>query len=344
MKERTLILAFMLLAGCGGGGGGGVPPAPPPAVTPPPAPPPPPPPASACPAQQSGVDLVPGTTPAPDCSQAVAPVTLTYAPGASHDLDLFRPTGVSGPFPTVIWIHGGGWRSGSRANAEQAKRLVCRGYAVASIDYRLSGEAVFPAQIQDVKAAIRYLRANAASLNLDGNRFATFGSSAGGHLAALAATSAGVADLEDFSQGNPTTSSAVQASVSWYGPTNLSLMDSQLQAQSCPIGSIVHNKPDSAESLFLGCQVGSAACAAAVDRANPVTYVGANSPPMLLLHGTTDCTVPRAQSDLLKSALDNARRCSIRRDLVGAGHGGPEWVSAPPQDAVANFFDAVLKP
>lgn len=343
-KAHVCILAFVLLSGCGGGGSS------PPevAVVPPPAPPPtpsPPPPVGvSCPSQQSGVDLVPGTVEASVCSQATAPVTLTYANGASHQLDLFRPSGLAGPFPTVIWIHGGGWRTGSRINDEQAKRLVCRGYAVASIDYRLSDVATFPAQIHDVKAAIRYLRANAATLNLDGARFATFGSSAGGHLAALAATSAGVASLEDFSQGNATTSSAVQAGASWYGPTDLSLMDSQLQAQSCPVGSINHSRADSAESLFLGCQVGTVGCAATVDRANPATYVGANSPPMLLFHGTADCTVPRAQSDVLKSAFDNARRCAIRRNVVGAGHGGVEWVSAPPQDAVANFFDAVLKP
>jgi acetyl esterase/lipase len=244
----------------------------------------------------------------------------------------------------VIWIHGGGWRNGDRLNAAQPSRLVCRGYAVASIDYRLSGDAQFPAQIYDVKAAIRYLRANAATLNLDGNRFAAFGSSAGGHLAALAATSIGVADLEDLSQGNATISSAVQAAISWYGPTNLSLMDSQLLAESCPSGSAVHSLAGSAESDLLGCTVGDAACAAAVDRASPITYVGADTPPMLILHGTTDCTVPRGQSDLLKSAMDSAGRCTIRRNVVGAGHGGIAWVSSPPQDAAAAFLDNVLRP
>ncbi len=290
------------------------------------------------------MDLVPATIAAPVCAQATAPVTMGYAPGASHQLDLFRPTSGTGPFPTVIWIHGGGWRSGSRADAEQSRRLVCRGYAVASIDYRLSDVAQFPAQIHDVKAAIRYLRANAATLNLDGNRLATFGSSAGGHLAALAATSAGVADLEDLSQGNATTSSAVKAGISWYGPTDLALMDSQLLAESCPPGSAVHSAATSAESVFLGCTVGDASCAPTVRRANPVTYVGANSPPLLVLHGMLDCTVPRAQSDLMKSAMDSAGRCAIRRNVVGAGHGGVEWQSTPPQDAAATFFDAVLKP
>lgn len=321
-------------------GGSSAQPASPPAA--PPAPPPPPTSAS-CPSLQSGVDLVPESVAAPACP-AASPTTLAYADGVDHQLDLFVPSSGAGPFPTVIWIHGGGWKSGSRANAEQARRLVCRGYAVASIDYRLTSTAgnVFPAQIQDVKAAIRFLRANAQSYKLDGNRFAAFGSSAGGHLAALAATSAGAAPLEDLGQGNAGTSSAVQAAVAWYGPSDFAQMDPQLLAQGCSAGSATHGRAGSAESDLVGCTVDDAACAAAVARASPVTYVGANTPPIYLLHGALDCTVPNAQSDLVKAAMDGAGRCAIKRNLLNAGHGGPEWQSAPPQDAVAAFLDAVL--
>jgi len=324
------ILASAMLVGCGGGSDGGV------AVAPPP-------PVATCPSLQSGVDLLPGATAAPACNEATAPLTLSYASGSDHLLDLYRPGSGSGPLATVIWIHGGGWREGSRAQAEQAKRLVCRGYAVASIDYRLSGTAKFPAQIHDVKAAIRFLRANALTYNLDGNRFATFGSSAGGHLASLAATSAGVAALEDLSQGNAGTSSAVQAAIAWFGPTDLGKMDSQLLAQGCSPGAATHGLANSPESQFLGCTVGDPSCAPTVAIANPITYVGPNTPPMYILHGTEDCTVPRAQGDLLKAALDSAGRCATRRNVAGAGHGGPEWQTAPPQDAVAAFLDAVFK-
>ncbi|MBL0210863.1 MAG: alpha/beta hydrolase [Holophagaceae bacterium] len=324
------ILVSAMLAGCGGGPDGGAASALPP-------------PANPCPSLQSGVDLLPGTTAAPACAEASAPVTSSYAPGPDHLLDLYRPASGSGPFATVIWIHGGGWREGSRTQAEQAKRLVCRGYAVASIDYRLSGTAKFPAQIQDVKAAIRYLRANATAYNLDGTRFATFGSSAGGHLASLAATSAGIAALEDLSQGNASTSSAVQAAIAWFGPVDLGKMDSQLLAQGCPPGAATHGLATSPESQFLGCTVNDPACAATIAMANPITYLGPNSPPMYILHGTEDCTVPMAQSDLLKAALESAGRCVTKRNVAGAGHGGAQWQTAPPQDAVATFLDAVFK-
>jgi acetyl esterase/lipase len=219
---------------------------------------------ASCPSLQSGVDLVATTTSAATCADATAaPMTIAYAAGADNKLDLRKPSTGAGPFPTVIWIHGGGWKGGSRTDVFQAYRLVCSGYAVASIDYRLSGTAPFPAQIYDVKAAIRFLRANAKTYNLDPQRFATFGSSAGGHLAALAATSAGVADLEDMTLGNPGVSSAVSAAVVWYGPTDIGQMDSALLAQGCAPGTASHGQAGSAESDFLGCTVNTAACAPA---------------------------------------------------------------------------------
>ena len=324
LSRLMLMFALAGLASCGGGGGGST-------VEP-----------SSCADFQSGIDLRPAATAAPACSEG-ATVTLAYASGAAHQLDLIRPVG-AGPWPTIVWIHGGGWRSGSRVQVEQVRRLVCQGYAVASVDYRLSDVAPFPAQIHDVKAAIRYLRANAATLQLDGTRLATFGSSAGGHLATLAATSIGVADLEDLGQGNAGTSSAVSAAAAWYGPTDFGQMDAQLQAQGCPADRINHNTANSAESELLGCVIGNPGCAAAVARANPATYVGPATPPLHLLHGKVDCTVPRGQTTVLKAAMDAAGRCATSREVVGADHGGPEWVTAPVQDALAQFFNAALKP
>lgn len=314
-----------LAAGCGGGGGGST-------VSP-----------SNCTDFLSGVELRPGTTAAPSCSQG-STVTLSYADGPAHQLDLIRPTVGTGPWPTIVWIHGGGWRSGTRTQVEQVRRLVCQGYAVASIDYRLSDVAIFPAQIHDVKAAIRFLRAGAATYQLDPQRLATFGSSAGGHLAALAATSAGVADLEDLSQGNAGVSSAVAAAAAWYGPSDFVQMDPQLQAQGCPADRINHSSAGSAESDLLGCVVGQAGCAQAAARANPAAYVSAATPPLHLMHGTEDCTVPRGQSAVLKAAMDAAGRCATYRQVAGADHGGTPWVSAPVQDALADFFNRALKP
>jgi acetyl esterase/lipase len=287
-------------------------------------------------------DLIPGTTSAPACAASLYTVTtnIAYAAGPSHLLDLYLPRTGSAPHPTVIWIHGGGWQGGDKANAEQPRRLVCQGYAVASINYRLSGEARFPAQIHDVKAAIRQLRASAGRYGLDPQRFATFGSSAGGHLAALAATSSGVADLEDLSLGNPTTSSAVQAAVDWYGPTDLTQMDALALAQGCRTSG--HGIAGSPESLLLGCVVSDPGCAAAARRASPLTYVTAAAPPILILHGSNDCTVAHGQSLLLRDALRAGGACASMRTLLGAGHGGPEWLTAAPQDQVADFLDVAL--
>jgi acetyl esterase/lipase len=309
---------------------------------------------------QDGILLEPLDVAAPQCSVPKDRIlrALPYANDGHprHVLDLYLPPASSTPFPTVVWIHGGGWQAGSRADVEQVKRLVCSGYAVASIDYRLSvpdsvdpvGWA-FPTQIQDVKAAIRFLRAKASTYKLDAGRIATFGSSAGGHLAALAATSKGVTALEDLSLGYASTSSGVQAAAAWYGPTNFVLMDDQLAAQEgCGPGN--HSDPGSPESTLLACAGGleDEACADRIKAADPATYVGLSTPPLQLFHGNKDCTVPMGQSLWLKTAVDNAGRCAIRRIVDGANHGNRDklflpWTSAPVQDELRNFFDRVLK-
>jgi len=346
--RTTLALLLALgagsLAGCGGGGADSpatqlpaqLPPAGSPPVTTLAG--------TSCPSGLEDSDIQPSveTAPACDASSFDTHTDLAYAPHARGLLDLMIPRGMSAPPPLVIWIHGGGWQSGDKSNRAQATRLLCRGYAVAAINYRLSGTDLFPAQIHDVKAAIRFLRASAAAYGLDASRFATFGSSAGGHLAALAGTSAEVADLEDLASGNSGSSSRVQATIDWYGPTRFAEMDSQLVAQGCPAGSAHHGDADSAESRLLGCTVGDPGCASAVQRADPGTYADASDPPMLLLHGSADCNVPEDQSALLSEKLNAAGACAIARTVLGAGHGGPEWTSPEAQDAAADFLDRVL--
>ncbi len=307
------------------------------------------PPAQTCVAQDTS-DLTPDTVPAPACT-AFTRTTLSYIPtlagpvDTNHTLELYRPTTGAGPFKTVVFVHGGGWRQGDAlGSAGIATRMVCRGYAVASVNYRLSATALFPAQIQDVKAAVRYLRANAATLNLDPNRFASFGNSAGGHLAALVATSAGVAEFEDATLGNPGVSSGVQASMAWFGPSDFSQMDPQIIAQGCSANDATHNGPGSFESLLVGCTVGSNTpeCNAKIQSANPVNYVGANTPPIYVMHGRSDCTVPIGQSALVKYAAESAGRCAYQRTVLRAGHGGDQWLSAPVQQVVPDFFDAIF--
>jgi acetyl esterase/lipase len=288
-------------------------------------------------------DITPGA-PAPLCASSV-PLTFTYVPfgGAAQTLDLYLPAPSATPYPTVIWIHSGGWYMGDKTDVASAKRLVCKGYAVASINYRLSGVAKFPAQIHDVKAAIRFLRANAPVYNLDVNRFASFGSSAGGHLSSLVGSIGAAPGLEDLTQGNASFSSSVRAAIAWFGPSDFAQMDAQTLAQGCSASAATHGNSGSNESRLLGCTVSDPACAASVTSANPATYINATSAPMLFMHGTQDCFVPIGQSSIMKAAMDAKSRPATKRLVIGADHGGAAWETSPVQDAVLAFLDFILK-
>jgi acetyl esterase/lipase len=267
-----------------------------------------------------------------------AHANLTYASGSAHALDLWVPNG-KGPFPVVIYVHGGGWLEGDRSEGIPiAEHMAPRGYAVASVDYRLSQTAKFPAQIQDVKAAVRWLRAKASTYDLDVERFASWGESAGGHLAMLLGTSGGVAALEDASQGNGTQSSRVQAVVDWFGPTDFLQMDAQT-VQGC--ANAHHDAADSPESKLVGCTIQS--CPQKVAQANPITFVDAADPPHVLMHGSKDCTVPTGQAKIMAAALGNA---GVKATLVvvnGMGHDADPLLNDGAKMAqVDAFLDATL--
>ena len=162
------------------------------------------------------------------CALAAEPTVhrdIVYAttPQKNLLLDLYIPS-TSGPHPVLLYVHGGGWTSGSKDNPP-TDRFVKRGYAVASISYRLSQEAIFPAQIHDCKAAVRWLRANAAKYALNTDRIVAWGGSAGGHLVALLATSGGVKELEG-DLGNPDQSSRIQGAINFFGPTDFFRLNS----------------------------------------------------------------------------------------------------------------------
>ncbi|SFN58032.1 Acetyl esterase/lipase [Formivibrio citricus] len=263
----------------------------------------------------------------------------------SQKLDLYLPNEGAEPFPLIIEIHGGGFALGKKSgNIAPMLEGLKRGYAVASIDYRLSGEAKFPAAINDVKAAIRFLRANAAQYRLDSNRFATWGGSAGGNLSALAATSAGVAALTDPALGHADVSDAVQAAVDWFGPLDFTTMDAQFAAQGTSGVMGLTSSPNSFESRYLGKTVGTPEAQPLAALANPITHVGAKTPPMYIQHGAADRNVPITQSkQLAEKLVSTIGQDKVVFETLDAGHGGPKFDAPANAAKILDFLDKHLK-
>jgi acetyl esterase/lipase len=256
---------------------------------------------------------------------------IEYTPGGgrSRSLDLYLPENNSaGPLPLIVWIHGGAWRAGSKERP-QGLALLRDGFAIASINYRLTQEAVFPAQIIDCKAAIRFLRAHAAEHGIDPDRIGVFGASAGGHLAALLGMTA---DLKEWDQGaHRDQSSRVQAVCNWFGPAELLTM----RAQSKPGAPIEHDAPDSPESRLIGGAVQKLRDKARA--ASPITYASADDSPILHVHGDRDPLVPVEQSIALHAALEKAGAPSQLHIVKGGGH-GQGFATREIRDLVRDFF------
>ncbi|WP_431930444.1 alpha/beta hydrolase fold domain-containing protein [Nonomuraea jabiensis] len=254
---------------------------------------------------------------------------LAYAPpqpedGRGHLLDLYVPAG-QGPYPLVIWTSGSAWRSdeGKNGAAQAAAFFNPAGYAVAGVSVRSSGQANFPAQLHDVKAAVRWLRANAAGYRLDAGRFAVMGNSSGGWVATMAALTGDVPELEG-EVGVTGPSSRVQAAVDFYGPTDFLQMNAHMppgarEEFNALLGlSDCHDDPFSPESLLMGGPIRERPEAVAL--ANPVTYVGAGMPPLLILHGQADRLVPEHQSVLLFEAIAARGGAAVFYSIPEAGH------------------------
>jgi acetyl esterase/lipase len=228
-------------------------------------------------------------------------------------LDLYLPP-AEGPLPLIVYIHGGAFRAGDKGEWPPLE-YVAQGYALAAINYRLSQHALFPAQIEDCKAAVRWLRAHAKEYGLDPGRVAAGGTSAGGHLAAMVGTAGSV---RDFDVGeNLDQSSRVQAVLDYFGPTDFLQMDAHR-----PPGGMVHDTADSPESQLVGGPIQESP--EKVARANPITYVSAEAPPFLIVHGDRDPLVPHHQSELLAAALEEAGVPVTFYTVKGGGHGGFE--------------------
>lgn len=247
-------------------------------------------------------------------------------------LDMHRPDGKPHS-PLIVWVHGGAWRGGSRSGVE-LKGLTTLGWAVASVDYRLSTQARFPAQIHDIKAAIRYLRARAGEYGWPANRIIIAGSSAGGHLAALVGVTNGLAALEGTVGDNRAVSSDVQAIVDLYGASNLTT----ILAQSTPHGLSVRVP---ALDLLLGGQPDKVPELAQL--ASPVFQLDAHDPPLFLMHGDKDPQMPIEQS---REFLAAYRKLGLSVQFTvqpGSGHGGPAFTTAVSLQQIDDFLRQQLK-
>ena len=259
-------------------------------------------------------------------------IVYATAGGEKVLLDIAAPT-EGGPYPAVLLLHGGAWSIGSRKELSVSKtgpslieQIAARGYVVASASYRLAPKHKFPAQIEDARTAIRFLRANAKKYNLDPEKIAAGGFSAGGHLALLI----GFADKDAFKNDEyPEQSSRVNCVVSFFGPTDLTL----------------YAASEGLEDAFMvpwlgkGCKTDKGVYA----KASPIEYVTKDDPPVLMIHGTADFVVPILHSERLLKKLQDT---GVKSDLIavkGEGHG---WIGKPAtkttQDAIL-FLDEHLK-
>lgn len=268
---------------------------------------------------------------------------IAYVPDgdSSQRLDLYLPEKPSDkPLPLLVWVHGGGWLGGSKSENPGAA-LTARGqYASASVEYRFSDKAVFPAQIQDCQAAVRFLRANSRKYNVDPDRIGVWGGSAGGHLAALLGT-AGGADAFPKIGGNDGQSDRVQAVIDIFGPADFAAVRRQVAADKSVKNIFNLDDMSSPYAKLFGAIPGQRV--ELEKSASPVTFVSKDDPPFLIIHGTADTLVPYAQSTEFADALKRAGVDVVLQPVPGAGHGGPQFASTAANRLYKSFFDRHLK-
>ena len=253
-----------------------------------------------------------------------------YLPGGHerHKLDLYLPAKADRPLPVVVWIHGGAWRAGDKKFCP-GLFLTGKGFAVVSINYRLSQHAVFPAQIHDCKAAIRWLRAQAKKYNLDPHHIGVWGGSAGGHLVALLGTTGNLKEL-DGKEGNLEQSSKVQCVVDWFGPTDFRKPTPRSDDPKSVVAALLGGPPSKEKKKAV--------------LASPLAHVHKDCPPFLIMHGDRDKVVALSQSKSLAEALEKVKVPVTLVVLEGAGHGGPEFRNEASRKRIEEFFTRYLKP
>lgn len=278
-------------------------------------PPGPPAPGLQAPGSGRGPTIPPGTPPTYE--------NIEYAPADpaasnGHKLDLYIPAVATRPLPVVIWTAGSAWMADTGKNGAGgvAVQLNPAGYAVAGVSIRSSSQVKFPGQLHDIKAAIRWLRANAAKYNFDSNHIAIIGDSSGGWTSSMAAVTGDAPEMEG-SVGTTEGSSAVQAAVAFYPPTNFLTMDAWALRTCAPQNC--HDGENSPESRLVGCAIQT--CPEKVKAANPLTYITPADPPIMILHGDSDQLVPHNQGEQFYMALNKACKEAIFINLPKAPHG-----------------------
>lgn len=260
----------------------------------------------------------------------------------SQKLDIYLPEQGEGPFPVLMVIHGGGFMIGDKRDVHLLPFLgaLGLGFAVVSVEYRLSREAIFPAAVQDVKTAVRWVRAKQEKYSLDGSRIAACGGSAGGNLAVMLGVTGNTSAFDDQVLGNLDFSSEVQAVVDWFGPVDFLHMDEQILQNG--IGVPDHNEPFSPESQYLGAPIQSVP--EKVEQANPYLYLHAGLPPFFIQHGDIDPLVPVQQSIALHNALQQyLGPDQLQFEIIpGAEHGDPKFETTENMAKVFKFLRAHL--
>jgi acetyl esterase/lipase len=262
----------------------------------------------------------------------------------AQKLDIYLPDKGNGPFPVIVSVHGGAFKMGDKRDGQVFPMLegLKRGYAVVSINYRLSGEAKWPAQIHDCKAAVRWIRANSKKYKFNPDKIGAWGGSAGGHLSAMLGTSGEVKSLEDLTQGNPSHSSRVQAVVDWFGPTDFLKMDEQLRESKVknPQHHCIHDSP---ESELIGKNLENAP--ELVKETTPDGYITSDDAPFFIQHGLEDNLVPYQGSVILGRKLGQVLGFSkVSLELFAAtSHGGDAFVTKENLNRIFSFLDTYLK-
>ena len=258
-----------------------------------------------------------------------------------HRLDVYIPTGLQGPRPAVVYMHGGGWANGEKKGElrpDLTRLYHSAKYVVVDINYRYSQDSIWPAQLYDCKAAIRHLRHYADIYNIDTCAIGVMGHSAGGHLAAMLGTTNHIDSLEGYHLGYPQENSAVQAVVDFFGPTDFLKADNHfplVQPDSCHEVA-VYSTPYSMTSHLLGCPITT--CPERVQSAKPISYINGDEPPFRIYHGTFDCTVPLHQSQILYESLILK---DISTDFIvieNAVHADNVFYNFDAVNAFTNFF------